>query len=271
MHRPPRPGADRETKVVARIVGLEGCRWLDPHAAAEVGDPVTAGRKFALTAGKLTIVYNVGDRLPPEGPGAYEVDADHSSRLSPVTASRKFALAGGKSIVVYGVGARVTLEGPAIYEVDSDHSGRLSLGKLRFRSVELDFSGSDKDRRMPGFRPPSIMVKPQFYVRGPSVIVMDEAAEYTLSIEPSGASRVHISQGTVVLQYPHGVLPADSVEGRWWGFTEGDKTHFLRAYCHAGEPPLSHALTANPLGAADGRSWRAAGRRRAIARRARMA
>jgi hypothetical protein len=198
----PRDGGLQAT-VVGRIVGAKDCRWADPPTAATVGQTVAVGRKFALASGRLMIAYNIGDR--------------------------------------------VTLEGPVTYEVDSDHSGRLSAGNLTFRSVAMDFIGGALGKlSAKGHRTVPAFVKPQFYLRGPRVTVVDRIAEFTLSIEPSGISHTRLVQGDIELRYPHGVKPGDSISGRVWWTAEGDKTHFWRAVCHAGEiPPALRAEADN--------------------------
>jgi hypothetical protein len=188
------PGKGREARVAARALNVQGCRWADPGSAIAVDEPLHVGQRLDLLSGRLVIAYNVGDQ--------------------------------------------VILEGPATYEVDSDHSGRLSVGKLTFRSVAMAFiEGAVIDLSPKGHRRIPIFVKPQFCVRGPGVIVIDRIAAFRLSIEQSGASHVRVEQGAVELQYPHGARPRDSMDGPWWGFYEGDKIHYLRAWCHAGKPP----------------------------------
>ena len=59
------------------------------------------------------------------------------------------------------------------------------------------------------------------------------------------------------------ILPADSVDGRWWGFTQGDKKHFLRAYFTRGSRRRSNRKLSGPARAILGNSRRAAGPRRA--------
>ncbi len=213
---PPGSGAAGEGAVVARVVSAKGCQWADPQSAVAADEPVTVGRKFALAAGKLMIAYDIGDR--------------------------------------------VTIEGPATYEVDSDHSGRLSAGKLTFRSVAMDLIGSALGKlSAKGHRTVPAFVKPQFYVRGPSVIVVDRIAEFTLSIERPGTSNTHLLQGSVELRYPHGVKPGDSISGRVWWTAQGDKTHFWRAVCHAGEIPPALRAEADNQRRRNGRTFVEAG------------
>ena len=201
---------------VARIIGAKDCRWAEPRTAATVGETVAVGRKFAVASGKLDIAYNIGDR--------------------------------------------VTLEGPATYEVDSNHSGRLSAGKLTFRSVAIDFiGGALGDVSAKGHRTVPAFVKPQFYVRGPGVTVVDRIAEFTLSIEQSGTSNTLLVQGSIELRYPHGVKPGDSISGRCWWTAEGDKTHFWRAVCHAGEIPAALKAEADKYRRGNGRTFVQAG------------
>ena len=202
-----------------------------------------SGRGQAGTGGPGTMA--VGDEPAPEAVARiiglrdcrWESSSSSLAVGQMVGVGRKFVLAAGKLEIAYTIGDRVTLEGPATYEVTSPTGGELTVGKLSFHSMLADLLGPVSDLPSKGYDKVPIFVRPMFAMRGPRVLVIDKGGDYTLTIEPSGISHAVLAKGKIELRYPHGVKPGDSMGGRCWWYAEGDKTHFLRAVCQAGEMP----------------------------------
>jgi hypothetical protein len=79
----PAVGANTSEKtIVGKVVQTTECRWANPSDAAKLGDAVTLGRKFVLTAGSLEIAYNNGAKVTLQGPGIFLVDSSRGGFLS---------------------------------------------------------------------------------------------------------------------------------------------------------------------------------------------
>ena len=75
-------GPMSELSCVARLSGMESCRWVDLKAAARDGERVTLGRTLAISSGLLGVTYSTGVRVTLVGPATYIVDSPKGGFLS---------------------------------------------------------------------------------------------------------------------------------------------------------------------------------------------
>ncbi len=229
----PAPVSDaQQAPVVGYVTNVPGCRWADQGPAATLGSPVLLGRTFALASGALEITYNTGERI--------------------------------------------TLRGPATFEARWFNGGFLSQGKLSAQAMTVQAGETEplERRRLETYlkmaastRAPGPAYSPydpvgnfaipmsSFFIRTPSALAMSRGAEFSMSVDGTGATDTRLALGVLEAWYPRGGKPNDVISSsarRAWSWVAFNPQHDVRVLYGTGTRP--GALETALAGSA-GRAW----------------
>ena len=227
------PGGDaRQAPIVGHVSNAPSCRWADQGSAATTGSPVLLGRTFALASGVLEITYNTGERI--------------------------------------------TLRGPATFEARWFNGGFLSQGKLSAHATTVEADGREEVEKErwkiytklaaaphpsgPAYSPYDpvgnfVIPMSSFFIRTPSALAMSQGADFSMSVDGTGATDTRLALGVIEAWYPRGGKPNDVLSSsarRTWTWVAFSDKHDVRVLYGTGTPPgaLDTVLAGSP-----GRMW----------------
>jgi hypothetical protein len=161
-----------ETDYVARITGMDNCRWADAAAKTVEGASVAKGRTYALVSGLLEITYFSGAKVLLQGPVTYEVDS---------------AMGGYLSV------------GKLTARVEAGAEGGNAKSEIRNQKSEL----SNPQSPIPNPQsdsPAHLSPAPLFSVTTPTATITDLGTEFGIDVDKQGATLSHVFRGLVRIE-----------------------------------------------------------------------
>ena len=203
------PGADAQPRpIVGYVTNVPSCKWADAGPAPTLGAPVLLGRTFALASGALEITYDTGERI--------------------------------------------TLHGPATFEARWFNGGFLSEGQASVQATTVETADREPlerqrlevyDKIAAAPHPPGNRYSPHdpvgnfsipmssFFVRTPSALAMSRGAEFSLSVDATGATSTRLATGLIEAWYPRGGKPNDTISSsahQAWSWVAFTSQHDVR-------------------------------------------
>jgi hypothetical protein len=229
--------------IVGRVTGAADCRWTDPQSAVGLESPVVLGRELDLASGSLEITYNSGERVVLHGPARFEPRWFNGGFLS---AGR---------LTCCAVSGRI----PVVVQAEEIEKRRAIYRKLAAARPADDrqatpFGSNDNSGRTLPNLPNLPTPRYQFFIRTPSTLAISRSAEFSLSVDSTGATSTQLARGMIEAWYPRGGRPNDLISSSarqawsWVGFTP---QHDVRVFYGTGKAPglLDATLADIPHGA----------------------
>jgi hypothetical protein len=211
-----RPATDPAT--VGRITGTADCQWAAGGTAADEGESVRIGRRYALAAGFLELTYNTGAKVILQGPATYEVESPCGGFLSmgrlTARVEKKGTGVGGQEAET-SVGSAVQLPNqriasgsrgertanPTLSQPERKPTASLALrpsGEVESRKSSVESQAAGKPASSASQL--STLNSRLFTVRTPTAVVTDMGTEFGVEVTGHGADRVHVFEGNVVVR-----------------------------------------------------------------------
>ena len=79
----------------------------------------------------------------------------------------------------------------------------------------------------------------RFFIRTPSALAISDGAEFSVSVDGTGATNTRLASGLIEAWYPCGGKPDDLISwsARPWIWVEFSTQHDVRVICGTGKPP----------------------------------